>query len=160
MLALLLACGLLAALASPAMATDATVEAAWDADDAKFTKLGKQFRKGLRVWEKSGRRKPGRALKANRRARKLLRGTIKRVRAEEPSSVTGTRAKRYAVGSMTDFAKELKYQAAIIRRITARKSTKALVRRAYKYTKRSRARSKRARKLFRQAQREAAAPPA
>ena len=149
MLVLLLACGLLTALASPAMATDATVEAAWHGDDAQFTKLGKQFRKGFRAWQKSGNRKPGRALKANRRARKLLRGTIKRVRAEEPSSATGARAKRYAVGSMTDFAKELKYRAAIIRAITAGKSAKGLVRRGYKYTKRSRRRAKSARKLFR-----------
>jgi hypothetical protein len=159
-LVLVSVCALLVAFASPAAATDATVEAAWDGDDAQYSKLGKQFRKGLRVWHKSGNRKPGRALKANRRARKLLRGTIGRVKAQPSSSATGERAKKYALASMRDFAKELKYQAAIIRAITAGKSVKSLARRGYRYTKRSRKRSKRARALFRQAEREAAVPPA
>lgn len=157
---LLASCVLLGAVASPAMATDASVEAAWDGDDAQFTKLGKQFRKGLRAWRKSGYRKPGRALKANRRASKLLKGTISRVKAQPSSSATGERAKSLALASMRDFAKQLKIDARIIRRQTAGKSAGGLIKRSNKLMKSAAKRSKSARKLFRQAEREAAAPPA
>ena len=160
MLVLLLACGLLALPAAPAMATDATVEAAWDGDDAQFTKLGKQFRKGLKTWRKSDYRRPCSALKAHRRARKLLKGTISRVKAQPPSTATGGRAKTLALASMRDFAKVLKLDVAIIRRLTARRNADRLIDRQAAYSKRSRTRSKRARARFRQAEREAAAPPA
>ena len=160
-LSLLLACfGVLAAFAPPAIATDATVEAAWDGDDAQFTKLGKQFRKGVRAWRKSGYRRPGTALKANRRARKLLRGTISRVKAQPSSTTTGERAKKLALASMSDFRKDITLEAAIIRRITAGKNADRLIKRSDRYQARSFRRSKSARKLFRQAEREAVAPPA
>jgi hypothetical protein len=153
LLALTLTCSMLAAAASPALADDAAIERAWDGDDAKYVKLGKQRDRAVARWQRSGYKRVGPVVRVLDRTRKVLRGTIKNVEAQQESSPTGGEAKRYALLSMKDFGSYLRSlrRAFILNtRYSDGRGNKAS-RKAERYFKRSGRRSKKARALFRDA---------
>ena len=175
---LLLACALLLGVAAtapaPAAADDVSVERAWDADDARYMKLGKRFGREAARWKRSGLSRVGGLLEVCRATRRLLRQTRARIAGEQPSSATGAEARELALRSIHSFSRSfrllergLKMGVRALRR-SNRKRRKAVkvARRADKLLRRSDrvyARSYRqandAKALFRQAEAERGAAP-
>jgi hypothetical protein len=153
LLALVLTCSLLAAVASPALADDAAIERAWDGDDAKYIKLGKQQDKAVARWRRSGFKRVGPVIRVIDRTRKVLRGTINNVEAQQQSSPTGGEAKRYALLSMKDFGRYLRSmrRAFILNTRYSDGRGNRAASKAERYFKRSGRYSKKARRLFRDA---------
>ena len=98
----------LAAVAAPASADDESVKAAWDSGDAAFNRLGKQFRREVRAFNRREYERPGPVVRNLRKSLAVLRRTAAAVRAEEPSTEGGERAKRLALLSMADFRRQLR----------------------------------------------------
>lgn len=115
---------LVAVAAAPsAEASDASIKAAWDANDAQFTKLGKQQRRAIAAWRRSGfaKGKSGAVLRSIAATRKVLATNTRAVRAQPESTPTGARAQRYALASNASFDRSQVLAARGIRLTTAGK---------------------------------------
>lgn len=158
--ALLLTLGLalLAGVPAPAMATDRSIERAWDADDPAFRELGLDARRANARWVRSGYRRAAPLLRVTRRTQKALRANTRAVRAQEPSTATGARAKRFALLSNGSFARQLRFEVRGIRLFTRgrRVAGRRAFARAQKASNAASRASKSARRLFRRAAAEAA----
>jgi hypothetical protein len=98
---------LTALLAAPAAADDRSVYTAWVSHDKEFTQLGKEFRRGQRVFRRSHGQRPQAALKAAKKTINLLDQVIPAMKAEQPSSDAGRRAKAHALASTRLFRASL-----------------------------------------------------
>ncbi len=135
-----------------ALASDASIKAAWDANDAEFTTLGKQQRRAFKAWRSAGFRKSGPVLQSIADTRALLATNTKAVTAEAESSPTGARAKRFVLASNRSFELSQAAAARGVRLTSAGKraaGTKRLAR-AQRYLNRSARQARSATKLFRQ----------
>ena len=145
--------GLLCAV-GPAGASDRSVNRAWDADDAKFERLGERVRTLGRRWRRSGYQKHARALvDALGDTRRTLDGTRARVRSEQASSETGERARYWALRSMRAFDTSLAFEQRFVRARTAGKMRRAsrLAEDADEYLARASRFARRGKRLFRKA---------
>lgn len=140
-------------LAPSAGATDVSVKKAWDGNDKQFTKLGRQERKAFRHWTRSGFTDSAPVLRPLKAAIKLLRVNTANVKAEDPSSALGRKAKKYALRCNASFRLNLIYLARGVRLTTAGKrgAGKRRFAKADRYLARSRRQAKVAKKLFKQA---------
>jgi hypothetical protein len=98
----------LAAVAAPASADDESVKAAWDSNDATFERLGKKFRREVKAFNRREYENPRPLIRNLRRSLSVLARTARAVRAEEPSTEGGERAKKLALLSMADFRSQLR----------------------------------------------------
>ena len=140
--------------AAPADASDRSVKRAWDADDAKFERLGERVGVLFRKWKRSGFKRYRRALiDALGDTRRTLDGTRARVRAERPSSETGEKAKYWALRSMRAFDTSLETDQRFVRACSAgkRRLANRLAEEAAEYSARARRFAERGQRLFRQA---------
>ena len=140
--------------ASSASASDATVKAAWEAHDAQFHRLARQQAKAFAAWtnadHSSKTSKP--VLRSLKAADKLEHLVNRNVKAESPSTPTGTQAKRYVVRSNTSYSHYLTTLERAVRLATDGKTTAAnrQLKLAGGYAKRSAQQGSAATQLFEQ----------
>lgn len=142
-----------AALAAPAAhADDASVKAAWDSEDAAFTKLGKDERRELRRWQDRGYTRDGKLLAYSKTGEELTRKVLSVVEAEQPSTPQGTQAKALVVESLTSFAELFVANRTFVRAMRPGKSAKAQAaeREVIRLDRRARAKAKEALALFKE----------
>jgi hypothetical protein len=147
---------LTAALLLPAglaRADDNSVYGAYVSRDADFTKLGKQVRRGLRIWKNSGNKRSGPALAALRDTRTAIGELSAAIEAEQASSTPGRHAKSAALASLRIFKREVTVAAAGVRAGTRGHRAKArrLLTQATRLARRSLAAQNRARRWFKKA---------
>lgn len=114
-------------LASAATASDASVKAAGDAQDARFSALANQQRKATIAWTKADRSKRTSAplLRILKKADRLEDVVTRNVKAESPSTPTGSQAKLLVIRSNANFSRYLKALGRAVRLATAGKITPA-----------------------------------
>jgi hypothetical protein len=139
--------------ASPAAASDRSVNRAWDADDAKFFELGKRTGAAYEEWERSGFRKKRPLLRALAATRNTLDGTRAAVRGESASSETGEKARYWALRSMRAFDAQLATEQSAVRARSAGKRRRArrLFADAAEHSERAVRFARRGKRLFRRA---------
>jgi hypothetical protein len=86
--------------AGPASADDQGVYDAFVSQDVKVDRLGKQFRHGLRVWERSHYKRDGLALRPLDKVIVALTQVDRSVSGQEPSSDHGRAAKSAALATV------------------------------------------------------------
>lgn len=150
----MLAAGLLSGgAAAPVAADDRSVYRAFSADDRFFIKLSQKRDRAYRAWSRRDFRRPGTLLRIVRRARGVTIRARRGVRAEEPSTALGARAKRVGLRSVRWFLRGLRLEARAIRRVSFRRARS--VRRAFAPSERAHRRNRvylvRSRNLFRRA---------
>jgi hypothetical protein len=140
-------------IAPAASASDRSVKRAWDADDAAFARHGNRVRAYYREWRQSGFRKKRRLLRELGATRDTLDGTRAGVRAEEPSTETGRKAKYWALRSMRALDADLATEQSAVRACSAgkRRRCKRLFAEADDLVERSARFARRAKRLFRRA---------
>jgi hypothetical protein len=94
---------LLLAAAPAAQADDTSVYQAWTGHDSEFEQLGKDLRRHLRSWEKSGYRKGSKAIADVDKTRQTLAQVTSDVNTEQASSPRGGTAKSLALKSNDAF---------------------------------------------------------
>ena len=99
-IAVLLAAVAAAFTAGPAFADDQSVYDAFVSQDAKVGRLGKEFRRGLKVWKRSHYRRDGRALAALDKVLAALAQVDRSVAAETASSDHGRAARTAALADL------------------------------------------------------------
>jgi hypothetical protein len=133
--------------APAAVADDQGIYDAWIAHDSEFAQLSKDFDKGMRSWEKSGYKKPGKAYAAIDKTRKLLAQTNAEMKAQQSSSAKGAEAGNLALKSNSEFDAALAKVRKAVKYATAGSDGKAsaafedadaLFTRSLKYEKRAR----------------------
>jgi hypothetical protein len=107
--------------AAPAAADDASVKRAWDSTDAQFVKASRDLSRAMTRWRRSNFRRSGPVLRVERRLRRLLEINTARVAAEQASTPTGARARRFALASNASFSRYTVHEARGVRLVTARK---------------------------------------
>lgn len=148
---------LLLAGAPAAQASDASVQKAWNGNDAQFKKLGRQERKAFKAWEDSDFEKSAPLLRSIKRARDLLKANTRNVRAQKSSSAPGAKARRYAVRANGSFDRELACIAKGVRLTSAGKRGAGSRRfaKADRYERKSKRQAKAARHYFKLAKQQA-----
>ncbi len=144
---LILSCALLAGLASPASADDASIKRAWDSEDAAFTTLGKSVAREFDRWARRGHTRDSKLLSLLRRGETLTRTVEQRVNAEQPSSPSGTEAKNWALRSLATFAAHFVAERKAVRAAPGARAQR-LGREADRLAKRSETEAKEAKKHF------------
>ena len=159
MLVLLLVPALFAIGATPAFASDESIEKAWDSFDPQYVKLDKQRGKAADRWARSGYKRVKPVIRILNRELRVLRRNIRAVKREVPSSATGARAKRHALIALRDYGPYIRtIRRAFILNTRYRDARgNKLARRRDRIFRRGLRHSKKARRLFAQARREAAA---
>jgi hypothetical protein len=149
----LLAMALMLVPAGVAAADDSSVYGAYVSRDADFSRLGKQLRRDIRAWVRSGRKEPAAALQTIRESRTALADVARAIKAEDSSSDDGKRGKAAAIASVRDLSRSLKVLGGGIRARTAGRiaAAKRLAKRADRLLSRSLKEQKAARKAFRAA---------
>ena len=140
-------------MAPAALADDNSVYGAYVSRDADFAKLGKQVRRGLRTWNRSGRKKSKPALRALRKTVKACDELIAAIKAEQPSSEHGKKGKAAAIASVAFIRKSAVTAAKAVRAGTRGHNAKAnkLFRQADRQLKRAGDKEKTARREFKAA---------
>lgn len=112
------ACAVLAltgASAAPAVADDAAVLTAWEANDPQFSKLSRETTRAFRAWERSDFKRSAPVFAKLRETRALLLRTRQAVGFAQPSTEPGTRAKKGALRSMKALDRSLVIDARAVR---------------------------------------------
>jgi hypothetical protein len=161
-LLILVAFVMVAALPASALADDAAVVKAWHSEDSRLAELRRDFNRASVAWFKRDNVRPATVLRVVARQRKTTRRVRDRVRAEQPSTVSGAQAKAAVLRSLryTDRQYSLVVRGV---RILARGRGKAGFRRfvqAGRWRTRSRRAAREARRLFEMAKTEYPLPPA
>jgi hypothetical protein len=149
LIAAVIAFGVLAPLA---LADDNSIYQAYVSRDADFSRLGKQLKKDIRAWVRSGRTKPGAAL-ATIRSRSTCADVVAEMQSQPPSSDNGLKARDLAIASVKDLRASLGFLARGIKARTAHHAAKAkrLAKKADALLARSLKETKQARKFFKAA---------
>ena len=139
--------------AMPALADDNGVYSAYVSRDADFARLGKQVRRGLRVWKQSDYRRSEPVLTALRRTGALCTSLIGDIEAQEASSDAGRRAKSEAIASVRYLRGSTTAAAGGVRAVKRGQRSRALrlSRKTKRLASRSQAAERRAQAAFREA---------
>jgi hypothetical protein len=140
---------------------DSSVRKAWQADDARYRTFERDFRRAIGRFVVRKFRRPAPVLRVLRRGRRLVDRTTEHVRAEEPTTASGTSAKEYVLLSLGNRDRYHALMERVVRLISrGRVRAYSVGTEAARMRKRARRNARTARRLFRQARDEPPLSPA
>ena len=89
--------------AAPAVADDASLDAAWDSKDAQFKELGRSVEREFTRWGKRNNKGDAKLLRLMKRGETLTVQVEQAVNAEQPSTPQGSEAKTLILKSLASF---------------------------------------------------------
>jgi hypothetical protein len=139
--------------AGVASADDNSVYGAYVSRDSDFTRLGKQLKKDIKAWVRSGRKDSQAALSTISETKQVIGDVAGAIKAEQPSSDNGKRGKAKALASVRHLGGSLTALARGIRERTAGHvaAARRLARKTDRLVSRSLKEERQARKAFKAA---------